>query len=218
MWKQPLATKIRILLADRYTIMRVGLRSVLAQTPNLTVVGEAACGGEAIRLAQRLRPDVVIIDLHLPDADGVETIHRIRQADPGCQVLVFTDCREDASVRGAVQAGALGYLLKDAHPADLVRAVQAAANAEPTLHPEAQRVLMRQATERVAPHPLLTQREMDVLRLVTQGKRNKEIARTLYLTEGTVKGYISAILAKLCVDDRTQAALYAVKHRLVAEM
>lgn len=218
MWKQSIATQIRLLVIDRYAIVRAGLRSVLAQTPNLAVVGETACGREAIRLVQRLHPDVVIMDLRLPEADGVETIQQIRQVDPGCQVIVFTDCRDDASVRGAVQAGALGYLLKDAHPAELVRAVQAAAQAEPTLHPEAQRVLMRQATERGAPHPLLTQREMDVLRLITQGKRNKEIARTLYLTEGTVKGYISAILAKLCVDDRTQAALYAVKHRLVAEM
>lgn len=218
MWKPPIPTQIRILLVDSYAIVRTGLRSVLTSESDLVVVGEATRGSEALRQVQRSHPDVVIIDLRLPETDGIETIRLIRQLDPACQVIVLTDWKDECLVRGAIQAGAIGYLFKEVALDDLVRAVRSAARAEPVLHPEAQRVLMRQATEPAGQRPLLTDREMDVLRLIAQGKRNKEIARTLYLTEGTVKGYISAILAKLSVDDRTQAALYAVKHRLVVEM
>jgi DNA-binding NarL/FixJ family response regulator len=218
MWTQPIATQTRVLLVDGYAIVRTGLHTVLSQETDLAVVGEAATGDEALRLVRRLHPDVVIMEVRLAESDGIETIRRIRQLDAACQVIVLTESVAEETVRATVQAGAIGYLLKDVLPPDLVRAVRAAARAEPTLHPEAQRVLMRHAVRPVTQHPMLTDREMDVLRLITQGKRNKEIARTLYLTEGTVKGYISAILAKLCVDDRTQAALYAVKHRLVVEM
>jgi DNA-binding NarL/FixJ family response regulator len=218
MWKPSLPTQIRILLVDSYAILRAGLRAVLTNENDLAVIGEAARGSEALRQVQRLHPDLVIMDLRLPETDGIETIHLIRQLDPACQVVVLTDWKDECLIRGAIQAGAIGYLFKEIALEDLVRAVRSAARAEPTLHPEAQRVLMRQASEPTGQRPLLTDREMDVLRLIAQGKRNKEIARTLYLTEGTVKGYISAILAKLSVDDRTQAALYAVKHRLVVEM
>ncbi|RIK36624.1 MAG: DNA-binding response regulator [Chloroflexi bacterium] len=218
MWKPPLPTQIRILLVDGHAIVRTGLRTVLNNESDLTVVGEASRGSEALRLVQQLHPDVVLMDLRLPETDSIDTIHRVRHLDPACQVVVLTDWKEEHLVRAAIQAGAIGYLFKDVALDDLLRAVRSAARAEPTLHPEAQRVLMRQATEPASQRPLLTEREMDVLRLIAQGKRNKEIARTLYLTEGTVKGYISAILAKLSVDDRTQAALYAVKHRLVVEM
>jgi NarL family two-component system response regulator LiaR len=213
-----MVTQTRILVVDQYAIVRAGLRSVLNQEASLVVVGEATREVEVLRQVQRHHPEVVIMDLRLPETDPIETIRRIRQLDPACQVIIFTECKEDRFVRAAIQAGAVGYLLKDALPGELVRAVQAAMRGEPTLHPEAQRVLMRQAAEPVGPQPGLTEREMDVLRLIAQGKRNKEIARTLYLTEGTVKGYISTILAKLSVEDRTQAALYAVKHRLVVEM
>jgi two-component system, NarL family, response regulator LiaR len=213
-----MATQTRVLLVDGYAIVRAGVRTLLSQESDLAVVGEATTAEEALRLARRLHPDVVMMELRLAEGDAIDTIRRIRQLDAACQVVVLTEGVGEEGVRAAVQAGAIGYLLKDLQPADLVRAVRAAARAEPTLHPEAQRVLMRQAIQPVSQHPMLTDREKDVLRLITQGKRNKEIARTLYLTEGTVKGYISAILAKLCVDDRTQAALYAVKHRLVVEM
>jgi NarL family two-component system response regulator LiaR len=218
MWKQTTIAPTRILVVDHYAIVRAGLCSVLNQEAGLVVVGEAVTGEEIVRQIQRHHPDAVIMDLRLPATDAIETIRRIRQLDPACQVIIFTECKDDLLVRAAIQAGAIGYLLKDVAPGDLVRAVQAAMRGEPTLHPEAQRVLMRQAVEPLSPEPGLTEREMDVLRLIARGKRNKEIARTLYLTEGTVKGYISTILAKLSVDDRTQAALYAVKHRLVVEM
>lgn len=217
----PMNTQIQILLVDRHAIMRVGLRSILSQTPDLVVVGEAACGTEALRQVVRRQPDVVLIDLVLLGPagfpDNLETIRRIRRAHPGCQIVVLTENSDDGYVRGAIQAGAIGFLLKDIQPEELVRALRAAARSEPTLHPEAQRVLMRESTGVGVCQPRLTERELDVLRLITQGKRNKEIAATLYLTEGTVKGYISIILEKLAVNDRTQAALYAVKHRLVAE-
>jgi DNA-binding NarL/FixJ family response regulator len=218
MWKPPIATQVRILLVESQAIVRAGLRSILSNEDDLAVIGEATRGSEALRQVQRLHPDVVIMDLRLPETDGIETVRLMRQLDPACQVVILTDWKEECLVRGAIQAGAIGYLFKDVQLDDLLRAVRSAARAEPTLHPEVQRVLMRQAIEPVSQRPLLTDREMDVLRLIAQGKRNKEIARTLYLTEGTVKGYISAILAKLSVDDRTQAALYAVKHRLVVEM
>jgi len=212
-----MTTEIRILLVEPYAIVRSGLRAIFAHEPDLLVVGEAVRGGEVLRQMNRHFPDVVLMDLKLPETDSLELICRIRHSHPQCQVVVLTECTEDRQIRGAIQAGALGYLLKDVQPAELVRSLRAAAQGEPTLHPEAQRTLMRQTLGAETPMTVLTQREMDVLRLITQGKRNKEIAATLYLTEGTVKGYISTIFEKLCVQDRTQAALYAVKHQLVME-
>jgi DNA-binding NarL/FixJ family response regulator len=207
---------IRIFLIDRHAIVRVGLRTVLAQEDGITVVGEASHGDDALRQAAYLLPDVVLMDWQMADADGLELLCRIRQIRPTIQVIILTECIDERCVRHAIQAGAIGYLLKDVMQADLVRAVRAAARGEPTLHSEAQRILMRQAAAPLGQLTTLTQRELDVLRLITEGKRNKEIAAKLYLTEGTVKGYISAILQKLSVVDRTQAALYAVKHGLVA--
>lgn len=215
MWKPPMPTQTRILLVDSHVIVRAGLRAVLTAERDFAVVGEAVRGSEALRQVQRLHPDLVIMELRLPETDGIETIRLIRQLDPVCQVIVLTDWKEEHLVRGAIQAGAIGYLFKEVQLDDLVRAVRSAARGEPTLHPEAQRVLMYQTTALLGHRSPLTRRELDVLRLVAEGKRNKEIARTLYLTEGTVKGHVSAILGKLSLDDRTQAALYAVKHRLV---
>lgn len=209
-------TKVRVLIAEPYTIFRLGLRSILAHEQDLLLVGETGSGVETVRQAARLQPDVVLIDVRLPDTDGLETVRAIRQECPACQVIVLTECGDSHCIRSAIQAGAIGYLLKDVLPADLVRAVRAAARGEPTLHPVVQRLLMQQTVTPAPQLTLLTQRETDVLQLVSQGKRNKEIAATLYLTEGTVKGYISTILEKLAVQDRTQAALYAVKHGLVA--
>jgi DNA-binding NarL/FixJ family response regulator len=216
LWQeQPTTTRIFVL--DRQAIVRAGLKSIIAQTTDLTVVGEATRESDALRLMNRYLPDIVVTDVALPESDGLETIRRIRHHFPACQVVILTECAEDHLVRGAVQAGAIGFLLKDVQPVELVRALRMAGQGEPMLHPMAQRVLMRQTHTAHAAHAELSRRELDVLTLITQGKRNKEIAATLYLTEGTVKGYISAILEKLCVHDRTQAALYAVKHRLVIE-
>jgi DNA-binding NarL/FixJ family response regulator len=208
---------IRILIVDDHAIVREGLYTLLSEEEGLQVVGEASRGVEAIPMVQTLQPDVVLMDLVMPEMDGVETIRRIRQSGATCKLLVLTSFGEDQRVRDAIQAGAIGYLLKDVLKPELLRAIQAAARGEPTLHPEAQRVLMRQAASVTSLIGTLTERELDVLRLIAQGRSNKEIAAKLFLTEGTVKGYVSTILNKLQVGDRTQAALYAVKHGLTGE-
>jgi DNA-binding NarL/FixJ family response regulator len=202
------------MIVDDHAIVREGLCMLLSEEADIEVVGEASDGIDALSHIGQLQPDVVLMDLVMPDMDGIAATSRIRQQYPDCQVLVLTSFAEDQRVPDAIQAGAVGYLLKDVLRADLLRAIQAAARGEPTLHPEAQRQLMQQVVTPNKPSLLesLTSREMDVLRLISRGNSNKEIAAALHLTEGTVKGYVSTILRKLQVDDRTQAALYAVKH------
>lgn len=205
---------IRVMIVDDHAIVREGLRTLLSEEDNIEVVGEASNGAESVTMAAQLRPDVILMDLVMPEVDGIQATEQIRQSVPSTQVLVLTSFAEDQRVPNAIQAGAIGYLLKDVLKADLLQAIHAATEGEPTLHPEAQRQLMRQVVTPTAPNLLqtLTDREMDVLRLIAQGQSNKEIAASLHLTEGTIKGYVSAILGKLQVADRTQAALYAVKH------
>jgi len=207
---------IRVVIADDHVIVREGLRMFLAEEEDIDVVGEAANGAESIELAVRLQPDVVLMDLIMPGQDGIQATRAIRAASPETKVLVLTSFANPVSVRESIQAGAIGYLLKDVLKPDLLRAIHAAAQNEPTLHPEAQRLLMHEIASPAEPSPFreLTDRERDVLRLISQGYSNKQIAATLSLTEGTVKGYVSAILMKLNVADRTQAALLAVKHGL----
>jgi len=208
--------RIRILIADDHEVVREGLRMFLAEEPEVLVVGEASNGLDAVDLALSLKPEVVIMDLVMPGIDGIEATRRIRAKAPGTQVLVLTSFADNKQVREAVQAGAIGYVMKDVLRPDLLKAIRDASAGNPTLHPEAQRHLMRQITEPPESTPFddLTEREMDVLRLVATGRSNKEIAAALGLTEGTVKGYVSAIFMKLDVADRTQAALLAVKHGL----
>lgn len=208
---------IRLLIVDDHAIVREGLRLLLTEAPEIEVVGEAANGREALQTASRLRPDVILMDLMMPELDGIEATRRMPKYSPNSQTLVLTSFAEDKRVHDAIQAGAIGYLLKDVLQRDLVRAIQAASRGEPTLHPEAQRQLMKQMVvpKEQARLDSLTDREQDVLTLIANGMSNKEIALRLHLTEGTVKGYVSAILAKLGVADRTQAALYAVKHGFV---
>jgi NarL family two-component system response regulator LiaR len=186
----------------------------LTEEADIEVVGEAGNGAEAVELATALRPDVVLMDLMMPDLDGIQATRHIRAAGIDARILILTSFADERMVREAVQAGALGYLLKDVLKPELLRAIHAAAMGKPTLHPEAQRLLMQQVASPAEPSPFqdLTERERDVLRLIAQGYSNKEIGVTLHLTEGTVKGYVSAILVKLHVADRTQAALFAVKH------
>jgi len=207
-----LRTPIRVLLIDPSMIVCAGLRALLADEQEMVIVGETGQSAEALWLAHRLQPNVILIDLMDPEQAGVELIRRLHQALPACNIVVLTHLGEQQRVCAALHAGAIGYLLKDVLQPDLLRAIRAAANGEPTLHPVAQRALMRQATS--APFQCLTERELGVLRLIGQGCSNRTIGETLCLTEGTVKGYVSTILAKLQVDDRTQAALYAVKHGL----
>jgi len=154
----------------------------------------------------------------MPEMDGIQAMQGIRKVSPSSRVLVLTSFGDNQHVRDAIQAGAVGYLLKDVLKSDLLRAIHAAAQGQPTLHPEAQRQLMRQVT--TPARSLLddlTPRERDVLRLIVRGQSNKEIAATLHVTEGTIKGYVSTILSKLGVVDRTQAALYAVKYDMGAD-
>ncbi|HEY4690566.1 MAG TPA: response regulator transcription factor [Anaerolineae bacterium] len=213
-----MTSPVRVLIVDDHEIVREGLQTLLSEESDVEVVGEAANGEEALRLAADLNPEVILMDLVMPGLDGIEVTRRMQATSPASRVLVLTSFADDRRVREAIQAGAIGYLLKDVLKSDLLRAIHNAAQGRSTLHPEAQHYLMRQAVRAEAqPHDSLTERELSVLRLIASGQSNKEIAAALYLTEGTVKGYVSAILAKLGVADRTQAALYAVKHHLTTD-
>jgi two-component system, NarL family, response regulator LiaR len=181
----------------------------------LEVVGEAANGTEALRLVHELAPDVVLMDLLMPVMDGIAATAAIRKEAPGTEVIALTSVLEDASVTGAVRAGAIGYLLKDTESEELVRAIRAAANGQVQLSPQALARLMREVRAPESPETL-TERETEVLRLLAQGQSNKEIARALTIGEKTVKTHVSNILSKLGVPSRTQAALYAVRIGLVS--
>ncbi|MEM7342819.1 MAG: response regulator transcription factor [Chloroflexota bacterium] len=211
-----MSSPVRVLIVDDHEIVREGLETLLGEEPTIDVVGQAANGAEAIRLVETHQPDVVLMDLMMPDMDGIEATRQIRDSGATCQIVVLTSFADDQQVRAALEAGAIGYLMKDVLKPDLLRAIHTAAGGKPTLHPEAQQYLINQMTAPASTphHQTLTRREQDVLQLIAQGQSNKEIALSLHLTEGTVKGYVSAILAKLNVADRTQAALYAVKNGL----
>ncbi len=206
---------IRILLVDDHSVVRQGLRMFLALDPELEVIGEAADGAEAVRMARELKPDVVLMDMLMPVMDGVAATAAIRRELPDTEVIALTSVLEDEKVIGAVRAGAIGYLLKDTEADDLRRAIKAAANGQVQLSPKAAARLMREVRAPDSPEAL-TERETDVLRLLAQGKSNKEIAHQLSLSEKTVKTHVSNILAKLGVPSRTQAALYAVRIGLVS--
>jgi DNA-binding NarL/FixJ family response regulator len=208
------AVTTRILIADDHEVVRQGLRSFLEPDADLEVVGEAADGEEAVRLARRLRPDVVLMDLLMPGMDGVTATQLIRQEFPDTEVVALTSVLEDASVVGAVRAGAVGYLLKDTRVEELLRAIKAAAAGQVQLSPEAAARLMREVRSPDAPEAL-SPRETEVLRLVARGRANKEIAAKLGIGEKTVKTHVSRILGKLGVQSRTQAALYAGRVGLV---
>ena len=207
---------LRVLIVDDHEIVRYGLSMVLSDEPGIELVGEAQSGKDALARADEMRPDVILMDLVLPDIDGVEVTRRIVESGSESRIVVLTSFADDRRVRDAIQAGAIGYLLKDVLKPDLLRAIRAAARGEPALHPEAQRHLMRQISEASEPSALrdLTDRERDVLRLIGEGRNNKQIAAGLGLTEGTIKGYVSTVLGKLGVADRTQAALIAVREGL----
>lgn len=205
---------IRIVVTDDHAVVRQGLRMFLELDPELEVVGEAANGAEAVALATELRPDVVLMDLLMPVMDGITATRRLREETPEVEVIALTSVLEDASVVGAVRAGATGYLLKDTNADELRRAVKAAAAGQVQLSPEAAVRLMREVQASEKPEAL-TERETDVLRLLAKGQANKEIARELRIGEKTVKTHVSSILAKLGVQSRTQAVLHAMKLGLI---
>lgn len=207
---------IRVLIVDDHEIVREGLQTLLSEEADFEVVGTAENSDNAVAMVKRHKPNVVLMDVILPGLDGIETTKRVIAANPSTQVLILTSYSDDQRVRDAIQAGAIGYLLKDVLKADLLNAIRSAAAGKPALHPEAQQFLMRQITGAPSfPHSRLTSREFNILQLIAEGKSNKEIALALSLTEGTVKGYVSTIFDKLEVADRTQAALYAVEHGLL---
>lgn len=196
-------TTVTVLLVDDHPVIRAGIRAMLHGEPGLTIVGEATSGAAALAAARELRPAVVLMDLRLPDGDGVSATAAIRAELPATRVVILTTYETDGDILRAVEAGAAGYLLKDTSPADLARAVRAAADGETVLSPTV-------ATRLAAPAPL-SPREVEVLRLVARGRTNAEIGRTLYITEGTVKTYVVRIFAKLGVSDRTAAAMAATR-------
>ncbi len=209
---------IRVLIADDHAVVRQGLRTFLELQEDIEVVGDVADGSAAVEAALARSPDVVLMDLLMPGIGGVEAIRLIREQRPQARVLVLTSFQEDEQIFPAVRAGAAGYLLKDVEPQELVRAIRAAHEGEALLHPAVAARLMEEfASEhgRIAAESSLTDREQEVLELIGRGLPNKLIARELGIAEKTVKTHVSAVLAKLGVTDRTQAALYAVRNGLL---
>lgn len=207
---------IRILIVDDHSVVRQGLQMFLALDPEIQVVGDVSHGAEAVEFVKKVKPDVVLMDLLMPVMDGIEATKIIRKDYPETEVIALTSVLEDNTVVGAIRAGAIGYLLKDTEADELVRAIKAAAAGQVQLSPKAAERLMREVRAPESPEKL-TDRETDVLRLLAEGKANKEIARQLTISETTVKTHVSNILMKLDVPSRTQAALYAVKIGLVSE-
>jgi DNA-binding NarL/FixJ family response regulator len=217
------ARTIRVLIVDDHRMIRSGLRGFLEDEPGISVVGEAENGEDALARLPELTPDVVLMDLMMPGMGGIAAIGALRQSYPALKIMALTSFADDEQLFPALEAGANGYLLKDIDPDELVAAIRAVHAGESPLDPEvAKRLLARFQRPVTAPtgaqpaHEPLTEREMDVLRLLTQGKSNKEIARALFIGDRTVKSHLSAIFQKLDVTDRTQAALYAVRHGLVS--
>jgi DNA-binding NarL/FixJ family response regulator len=204
---------IRLLVADDHPVVRDGLRAMLATQPDMELVGEAATGTEAVAQAHALRPDVVLMDLQMPDLDGPAAIAALRQQTPEVRVLVLTTYGTDADITRAVDAGATGYLLKDAPREQLFGAIRAAARGESVLSPSvATRVLGRM---RAPAEEALSPRELEILQAVARGLSNKDIGRRLYVSEATVKTHLLRIFGKLGVDDRTAAVTVALERGII---
>jgi NarL family two-component system response regulator LiaR len=205
---------IRVLVVDDHPVVRRGIRSLLAEEEGLEVVGEAANGKEALEQVEKLHPDVILMDLVMPEMNGVEAIQRITASHPEARILVMTSFAADDKVFPSIKAGALGYLLKDSDPEDLLRMIRQVYRGELSIHPTIARKVIqelnRPAQEPLTPSPL-TEREVEILQLLAQGVENKEIARRLVLREATVRTHVSNILSKLHLANRVQATLYALR-------
>jgi NarL family two-component system response regulator LiaR len=209
--------KIRVLIVDDHIVVREGLRSMFMMEPDIELVGEAKDGVEAVEKAQELSPDVVLIDLVMPRKNGIEAIREIKARNPRIRILVLTSFAEDAHIFPAIEAGAIGYMLKDTTAATLVQAVRIVNHDEPSLAPEVTRKLMQARTppkETVQQDESLTPREKEVIILVAKGLSNQDIADRLVLSELTVRSYVSTIISKLNLENRTQVALYALRRGL----
>ena len=210
---------IKVLIVDDHTIVRHGIRAVLATQKDITVAGEARDGTEAVRLVQALSPDVVLMDLMMPQMDGIQATRAITASHPAARVLVLTSFAGNEQVFPAIKAGAFGYLLKDTGPEELIRAIRQVHRGEPSLDASVARKLLTELADPprkpLTPDPL-TVRELDVLKLIAQGQSNKEIAASLVVSEETIHSHVSNILTKLHLASRTQAALYALKEGIAS--
>ena len=219
--------RISVLIVDDHQVVRQGLRTFLELQPDIVVVGEAGDGQAGVEMARQFQPDVVLMDLVMPRMDGIAATRQVKALGGSAKVIALTSFTEDDKVFPAIQAGASSYLLKDVSPDDLVEAIRAAHRGEARLHPNIARKLMEQVRSappaqqagpaRHSPPEELTERELDVVRQVARGRSNHEIAEALVISEKTVKTHISNILGKLQLEDRTQLAIYAIKHGLVDE-
>jgi NarL family two-component system response regulator LiaR len=213
--------KIKVLIVDDHQVVRQGLRTFLELHEDISVVGEAGDGATAVERAGQLKPDVILMDLVMPQGDGIAATRQIKALHPQSKVIALTSFTEDDKVFPAIQAGASSYLLKDVSPDDLVEAIRAVHHGEARLHPDIARKLMEQVSQKAAPAPQaaatgLTEREREVIQLVAQGRSNHEISGALVISDKTVKTHISNILNKLDLEDRTQLAIYAIKNGLVS--
>jgi len=214
-----MSSRIRVLIADDHAILRKGIRALLGTEPDIEVVGETADGLETVTQARALRPDVILMDLMMPKMDGIEATRLITTEQPGVRVLVLTSFAADDKVFPAIKAGALGYILKDSGPNELVQAIHQVHQGQPSLEPAIALKVLHEVSHPpkrpLTPDPL-SGREMEVLRLLAQGKSNREIADQLVIAELTVRTHVSNILGKLHLASRTQAALYALKEGLAS--
>jgi NarL family two-component system response regulator LiaR len=210
---------VRVLVVDDHVVVRKGIRALLATERDIEVVGEAENGREAVAEAERLRPDVILMDLVMPEMDGIEAIHRITTRQPEARILVLTSFAADDKVLPAIKAGALGYLLKDSGPGELVEAIRQVQRGESSLHPAIARKLLQELSrpsDRPPASEPLTEREVEVLQLVARGRSNREIAEELTISEATARTHVSNILGKLHLASRTQAVLYALREGLAS--
>ncbi len=210
------ANNIRILIVDDHPVVREGMRGLISIKPGLEVIGEAEDGFEEVLLARELQPDVILMDLEMPRKNGLEAIREIRSENPTAHILILTSFTEDEKIFSAIEAGALGCLLKDSAPQELVRAIRDVHQGELTLHPTIARKMLQRQSGQPSLESDLTDREIEVLRLLAQGLSNKDIADSLVVSVPTVRSHVTNILSKLNLSNRTQAVLYALREGIAS--
>ncbi len=207
---------IKVFLIDDHPFVLQGLKSFLSTNQNINIVGQSDNGTEAIKEIKKLKPEVIIVDLHLPDMTGIKVTKEIKKMPINTEVIILSSFCEDDEVIAAIDAGALSYLMKDSPPQKLIEAIFATKNREPVLHPRIAKKIMKRVKNKRSPIDPLTSREKEVLSELSTGKSNKEIAKVLFISDKTVKTHVSNILRKLEVKDRTQAAIKAIEENLIS--